>query len=108
LEHPAPWQGTLQAGTATSLSFFVRESEIASTIKTPGAQGALIIAIETRTSDPNASLRLDAGGGIVLYLAASQPEHAEFVLALPYTRQALAGSGPAHSRTLLVVNSTGA
>ncbi|MHB8166023.1 MAG: dockerin type I domain-containing protein, partial [Sulfuricella sp.] len=46
------WSGTLATGT-TTLAYTVRDSEIASTIHTPGAQGALILALET-------SLPLDA------------------------------------------------
>ncbi|ROZ61645.1 Ig-like domain-containing protein [Ramlibacter sp. WS9] len=42
------WSGTLQPGATTSLAFTIRESEIASTIKTPGAQGSVIVAIQSQ------------------------------------------------------------
>jgi len=42
------WAGELRADQVVSLAFSVRESEIASTIHTPGAQGAVILALETR------------------------------------------------------------
>jgi VCBS repeat-containing protein len=45
------WQGTLVAGQTTTLAFSVRDSEIASTVHTPGAQGAVIVAIETIGTD---------------------------------------------------------
>src|SRR5207244_236434 len=35
-----------------------RESELASAVKVPGAQGAVIIAIETQLLDPQASLQV--------------------------------------------------
>ncbi|WP_374326246.1 tandem-95 repeat protein [Azonexus sp.] len=39
------WQGSLTAGQTTSIAFAVRESELASSIKTSGAQGAVIVAL---------------------------------------------------------------
>jgi VCBS repeat-containing protein len=44
------WQGTLVAGQTTTLAFSVRDSEIASTVHTPGAQGAVIVAIESSST----------------------------------------------------------
>ncbi|HEY8879876.1 MAG TPA: tandem-95 repeat protein [Roseateles sp.] len=41
------WSGTLSAGTPARFSFVVRDSELTSTIKTPGAAGAIVYAIET-------------------------------------------------------------
>ncbi|MES2205594.1 MAG: putative Ig domain-containing protein [Pseudomonadota bacterium] len=41
------WQGSLTANQSTTLSFTVRDSELASTVKAPGAQGAVIVAIES-------------------------------------------------------------
>ena len=40
------WSGTLLAGQPAHLAFSVRESELASTVKTSGAQGAVIVAVE--------------------------------------------------------------
>ena len=52
------WSGSLQAGQTTSLSFAVRESELASSIKVPGAQAAVIIALETHFADDSASVQI--------------------------------------------------
>ncbi len=54
------WTGNLSptSGTATSIAFAVRESELASSIKTPGAQGAVIVAVQLTSTDPTASLAL--------------------------------------------------
>jgi subtilase family serine protease len=41
------WTGTLTNNSTTTLAFNVRESELNSTVHTPGAQGAVIYAIET-------------------------------------------------------------
>ncbi|HRI91766.1 MAG TPA: Ig-like domain-containing protein [Accumulibacter sp.] len=41
------WAGELNADTGINLAFSVRESEIESTIHAPGAQGAVILALET-------------------------------------------------------------
>jgi len=41
------WTGELVQNTATTLAFNVRESELASTVHSPGAQGAIVYAIET-------------------------------------------------------------
>ncbi len=41
------WQGTLDASGATSVSFVVRDSEIASTMQVAGDKGAVILALET-------------------------------------------------------------
>ncbi|QNM95070.1 tandem-95 repeat protein [Chitinimonas koreensis] len=56
------WQGTLAAGQATTVAFAVRESELASTVKTPGAQGAVIVAVTLEGAD----LALEATGATVL------------------------------------------
>ncbi|MEF8731696.1 MAG: Ig-like domain-containing protein [Candidatus Accumulibacter meliphilus] len=42
------WFGELKADQAVSLAFTVRDSEIASTIHSPGGQGAVILALETQ------------------------------------------------------------
>jgi VCBS repeat-containing protein len=52
------WTGSLQAGQTTSIAFAVRESEISSTVKTPGAQGAVIIALQTELADPLATVEV--------------------------------------------------
>ena len=52
------WTGSLQAGQTTSIAFAVRESEITSTVKTPGAQGAVIIALQTELADPLATVEV--------------------------------------------------
>ncbi len=71
------WQGDLQAAQTTTLAFAIRDSEIASTVHTPGAQGAVIVAIET-TGDAAleitgatilSSIPSPAGGGITNDLA---------------------------------------
>ncbi|MDH3210065.1 MAG: Ig-like domain-containing protein, partial [Burkholderiaceae bacterium] len=41
------WSGELDSATPVNLSFVVRESEIASTVKAAGAQGAIIVAVRT-------------------------------------------------------------
>jgi VCBS repeat-containing protein len=41
------WTGELSQNTATTLAFNVRDSELASTVHTPGAQGAIVYAIAT-------------------------------------------------------------
>jgi hypothetical protein len=41
------WSGNLDAGTAARFSFVVRDSELASTVKMPGAAGAIVYAVET-------------------------------------------------------------
>ena len=56
------WAGTLQAGTPVHLSFVVRDSELASTIRAAGAAGAVIVAVETTGAD----LQLTATGATVL------------------------------------------
>ena len=58
------WQGQLQDGQTTTLALQVRDSELASTVKVPGAQGALILAIAIQSS--NASSALQVVGGDVL------------------------------------------
>ncbi|MCI4427871.1 MAG: putative Ig domain-containing protein, partial [Burkholderiales bacterium] len=52
------WIGTLQAGQTTTLAFAVRASELASAVKVPGAEGAVIIAIETQLADQQADLQV--------------------------------------------------
>ena len=41
------WSGSLTAGTPVNLSFTVRQSELDSTVKVAGSQGAVIIAVRT-------------------------------------------------------------
>ncbi len=41
------WSGELTDNITTTLAFNVRESELASTVHTPGAQGAIVYALET-------------------------------------------------------------
>ena len=52
------WSGALQAGQTTTIAFAVRETELASAVKVPGAQGAVIIALETQLVDAQASLEI--------------------------------------------------
>jgi YD repeat-containing protein len=56
------WRGTLTGSEPLNLSFVVRGSEIASTVKTPGASGAVLLAVETS----GASAQLSAVGATVL------------------------------------------
>jgi hypothetical protein len=56
------WRGTLTGAEPLNLSLFVRGSEIAATIKTPGAAGAVILAVETL----GAATQLAAVGATVL------------------------------------------
>jgi hypothetical protein len=46
--NPNAWFGELKVNQAVSLAFTVRDSEIASTVHTPGGQGAVILALETQ------------------------------------------------------------
>lgn len=55
------WTGSLTAGQTATIGFTVRASELASTVKVPGAQGALILAIHSTTSDPSATLHVVGG-----------------------------------------------
>ena len=55
------WSGTLQAGTPVNLSFTVRQSELDSTVKVPGGQGAVIIAVRT-----TGAAAVSAVGGVIL------------------------------------------
>ena len=41
------WTGELTGNVTTTLAFNVRESELASTVHTPGGQGAIVYALET-------------------------------------------------------------
>ncbi|MDD2761989.1 MAG: hypothetical protein PHH11_17065, partial [Methylomonas sp.] len=40
------WQGSLNQDQTANIAFSVRESELVSSVKTPGAQGAVIVAVE--------------------------------------------------------------
>ena len=57
------WSGVLDA-SPVNLSFVVRDSELSSTVKTPGAQGAIVIAVEV--DNGGASLALQAEGATLL------------------------------------------
>ncbi|MDB5857580.1 MAG: hypothetical protein JWQ76_1269, partial [Ramlibacter sp.] len=57
------WTGSLGEGV-TTLAFAVRDSEIASTVKAPGAPGAVIVAIETSTD--NGTPTLEVTGAVLL------------------------------------------
>ncbi|WP_291853752.1 Ig-like domain-containing protein [Accumulibacter sp.] len=48
------WRGELDAGAV--LGFGIRDSEIASTAHFPGDRGALIVAVESRADDANATI----------------------------------------------------
>ena len=61
------WAGTLVAGEPAHLAFSIRESELASTVKTPGAQGAVIVAVEVE----GAGVQLSAVGATILGQATS-------------------------------------
>ncbi|MDK2127089.1 hypothetical protein, partial [Parachitinimonas caeni] len=54
------WQGQLSNGTSTYLSFSVRQSELDASVKTPGAQGAVILAIDSQGAE------IDALGATVI------------------------------------------
>ncbi len=58
------WAGSIGEGGTTTVAFTIRESEIASTVKTPGAVGAVIVAIVSDFTDPEASLQVT--GAVVL------------------------------------------
>ncbi|HEV6968357.1 Ig-like domain-containing protein [Roseateles sp.] len=55
------WSGNLDAATPARFSFVVRDSELASTVKTPGAAGAIVYAVET-----TAGTGLAVEGAVVL------------------------------------------
>jgi hypothetical protein len=55
------WQGNLQTGSTTTLAFTVRDSEITSTVHAPGAQGAVIVAVQT-----SGTTSLEITGGTIL------------------------------------------
>ena len=52
------WSGLLQSGQGSTLAFAVRDSELASGLKAPGAQAAVIIAIESQFADAQATLQV--------------------------------------------------
>lgn len=57
------WQGQLIANTPTEIGFSIRESELASTVKVAGAQGAVLVAISLNAE---AQTQIELLGGTVL------------------------------------------
>ena len=55
------WQGSLQENQNTDIGFSIRESELSSTVKVAGAQGAVLVAIQL-TTDAQVTLL----GGVIL------------------------------------------
>ncbi|MFT5960936.1 MAG: VCBS repeat-containing protein, partial [Burkholderiaceae bacterium] len=60
------WSGTLATGQTTSIAFAVRDSELVSAVKVPGAQGAVIIAIESQLA-PQATLQVTGATVLGVY-----------------------------------------
>ena len=86
------WSGSLAAGSPARFSFSTRDSELASTVKTPGAAGAIVYAVETQVGST-----LAAEGAAVLGQAST---NGKTVFLLRVTQAGLAlltlsGSGPA-------------
>ncbi|WP_346950351.1 Ig-like domain-containing protein, partial [Dyella sp.] len=55
------WSGDLQPGQSTSLAFQIRDSELASTVKVPGAGGALIVAVSVQFEQAQSDLQVIGG-----------------------------------------------
>src|SRR5690606_33097768 len=55
------WTGSLIAGQATTVAFTLRDSELASTVKVPGTQGAVILAIQSQFTDTQGALTVTGG-----------------------------------------------
>ncbi|WP_374352805.1 Ig-like domain-containing protein, partial [Chitinimonas sp.] len=70
----ATWQGHLQAGQTLRLGFMVRDSELASTIKVPGASGSLLLAVRSR-----ANITLGASGATVVGSSVSQGQRTSLI-----------------------------